>query len=124
MMRLVGEALYYVVRTEWLMWRRGLPALHDMLKRTPTPKFSARHFTPEQLCRAVDIACVVYFKDVLCLQRSAATVMLFRRYSLHAELVIGAKIIPFKSHAWVELRGTVVNDKPYISQLYRELERC
>jgi prolyl oligopeptidase len=124
MMRLVGEALYYLFRSEWLMWRDGLPALQNALKRTSSSKVGTPHLSPEQLCKAVDIACALYFKGVLCLQRSTATVMLFRHYALHAELVIGAKIIPFKSHAWVELRGQVVNDKPYIAELYRELERC
>jgi hypothetical protein len=50
--------------------------------------------------------------------------MLLRHHNLPAQLVIGAQTLPFKSHAWVELEGQVVNDKPYIRQLYRELERC
>jgi prolyl oligopeptidase len=50
--------------------------------------------------------------------------MLLRRHGFHAELVIGARIVPFKSHAWVEINGLVINDKSYMSELYRELERC
>ncbi|HUD55252.1 MAG TPA: lasso peptide biosynthesis B2 protein [Terracidiphilus sp.] len=124
MTRLVAEALYYLVRTEWRMRRGGLSALHDMLKETESPNSLPSQLTPEQLCKAVDMACVLYFKSVLCLQRSVATAVLLRHHRFPAKLVIGARILPFKSHAWVELRGQVINDKPYIPQLYRELERC
>jgi len=61
---------------------------------------------------------------VLCLQRSAATTMLLRRHGAAAEMVIGAQVLPFKSHAWVEVDRVIVNDKPYIKEIYQELERC
>jgi hypothetical protein len=76
------------------------------------------------LCHAMDLACVFYFKQARCLQRSAATTLLLRRHGWEAELVIGAQILPFKSHAWVEIKGTVVNDKPYMLDIYQVLERC
>jgi len=47
-----------------------------------------------------------------------------RRHGLRAEMVIGAQMLPFKSHAWVEVGGIVVNDKPYIREIYQVLERC
>jgi hypothetical protein len=76
------------------------------------------------LCDAVDLACVLYFKRVLCLQRSAATAVMLRGYGWDAAMVIGVQILPFQSHAWVECQGTVVNDKTYIRDIYRVLERC
>lgn len=79
---------------------------------------------PEQLCHVIDLACVFYFKQVLCLQRSAATTLLLRRHGWNAEMVIGAQLLPFKSHAWVEIQGVVVNDKPYMQEIYQVLERC
>jgi hypothetical protein len=72
----------------------------------------------------MDLACVFYIKKVLCLQRSAATTLLLRRYGHKAEMVIGAQMLPFKSHAWVEVDRAIVNDKPYMTDIYRELERC
>lgn len=90
-------------------------------------KQAVRPTTTEQvssLCRAVDLACVFYFKQVLCLQRSAAIVLLLRRYGWDAALVIGVQMLPFESHAWVELQGAVINDKPYMHDIYRVLERC
>jgi hypothetical protein len=72
----------------------------------------------------MDLACVFYTKQILCLQRSAATTLLLRRHGIYAEMVIGAQMLPFKSHAWVEVDGAVVNDKPYVREIYQVLERC
>ena len=121
---LIAESLFYLIRTDALMYRRGISALHAVLTQTSPSGNAAASYRLEQICRAADIASILYCKRVLCLQRSAATTMLLRRYKFAAELVIGARIVPFKSHAWVELDGVVLNDKSYTPQLYRELERC
>ena len=123
-MKLIAEAFYDLIRTEWRMWRSGLTGVHDLLQKTSAGQAGSNSVTPEQACEAVDMACVLYFKNVLCLQRSAATTLVLRRHRFPAQLVIGAWILPFKSHAWVELAGKVVNDKSYIPELYRELDRC
>jgi hypothetical protein len=78
----------------------------------------------EDLCRAMNLACVFYFKRVLCLQRSAATTLLLRRYGLKAEMLTGVQILPLEAHAWVEIQGTIVNDTPYMHDIYQVLERC
>jgi hypothetical protein len=39
-------------------------------------------------------------------------------------MVVGVQQIPFLAHAWVELEGRVVNDKPYMSEIYLTLSRC
>jgi hypothetical protein len=93
---------------------------NEKVKPANKPSLS---LSPE-LHRAMDLACVFYFKRVMCLQRSAATTILLRRYGLKAEMVIGVQTVPFKSHAWVEIGGIVINDKPYVPQTYRVLERC
>jgi hypothetical protein len=85
---------------------------------------SARPVEQDQLCRAMDYACVFYFKPVRCLQRSAATTLLLRHHGWRAEMVIGAQMLPFRSHAWCEINGAVVNDKPYVRAIYEVLERC
>jgi len=73
---------------------------------------------------AIDLASIWYWKKVLCLQRSAATVWLLKRHGVRAELVIGVQQLPFRAHAWVEVSGKVTNDKPYISEIYAVVERC
>jgi hypothetical protein len=78
----------------------------------------------ERICAAVDMACIWYWKKVLCLQRSAATACLLKTYGVGAQMVIGAQQVPFKAHAWVEVNGQVVNDKPYTPEMYSILDRC
>ena len=80
--------------------------------------------TPERVCEAVNQACVWYPKRVLCLQRSAVTTCLLRRYGVSASMVVGVQKVPFKAHAWVEVDGRVVNDKPYTPEMYAVLDRC
>jgi|SRR5260370_21249203 hypothetical protein len=78
----------------------------------------------EQICSALDLASIWYWKKVLCLQRSAATTCLLRRAGVPAQMVIGAQQLPFKAHAWVEVDGRVVNDRPYAPEMYSVLDRC
>jgi hypothetical protein len=70
------------------------------------------------------MACIWYPKEVLCLQRSAATACFLRKSGIPARMIIGARRMPFKAHAWVEVNGNVVNDKPYTPEMYAVLDRC
>ena len=98
--------------------------LYAKVRNTPlTEKAISRDSVP-RICFAVDLACIWYWKEVLCLQRSAATAHLLKRHGVAAELVIGAQQMPFKAHAWVEVDGKVVNDKPYMTEMYQVLDRC
>jgi len=78
----------------------------------------------EAVCSAINLACIWYPKEVLCLQRSAATACLLRRYGISAQMIIGVRQMPFRAHAWVEVTGQVVNDKPYTPEMYAVLDRC
>jgi len=77
----------------------------------------------EDACRALNVACVLYFKEVQCLQRSAALVCLLRDLGIPATLVIGAQQLPFRAHAWVEVNRRVVNDSVSAVELYGVLDR-
>jgi hypothetical protein len=122
---LVIDSWLLLFRFEIVMYFRDFRALHRIVERQrvrlATP---CREPLSKELCDAVDLACVFYFKRVLCLQRSAATTLLLRKHGLDAQMVIGAQILPFKSHAWVEIQELVVNDKPYMLDIYQVLERC
>ena len=91
---------------------------YPIANRTPTGN------VVDQICSAVDMACIWYWKEALCLQRSAATACLLKNHGVPARMVIGAQQKPFRAHAWVEVEGRVVNDKPYVSEMYSVLERC
>jgi hypothetical protein len=121
----VIESWLILLGLEFVMRTQGLKRLHETVRQQPifTKRVKTRP-SSELLCRAADYACVLYFKHVLCLQRSAATALLLRRYGWDSTLVIGAQIVPFKSHAWVEIGASVANDKPYVRDIYQVLERC
>jgi len=81
-----------------LMLTRDFNVLHARVSKEPVRTDSTRDVPPsDMLSRSMDYACVLYFKQVLCLQRSAATTLLFRRYGLAAEMIIGVQLLPFKS---------------------------
>jgi hypothetical protein len=125
MKRLVVESWLLLLYFDSVMHWREFEKLHRIVQKEPIQPVTAARLIPyEELCRAMDYACVLYFKRVLCLQRSSATAVLLRRHSWSAEMVIGAQILPFKSHAWCEINGVVVNDKPYMHDIYEILERC
>ena len=102
----------------------GFSRLHARLKhlRTSTRRGTAA-LTGADVVWAVDEACVWYVKRAACLQRSAIATWLLRRHGLAAELVIGCRPLPFESHAWVELDGRVVNDRPQYQKVFTVLDR-
>jgi hypothetical protein len=125
MKRLVIESWVLLFYFEFVLRLRSFKALHEIVRKEKIrPAREPMLRSSAELCHAVDLACLFYFRRVMCLQRSAATTLLMRRHGWEAEMVIGAQTLPFKSHAWVELRGTVVNDKSYVPQIYTVLERC
>jgi hypothetical protein len=125
MKRLIAESYMLLVNVELLMRIHDLQAVHSLVRKSKVsnPRGHAE-VSAQDLCRSIDLACVLYIKRVLCLQRSAASTILLRRHGYRAEMVIGARMLPFKSHAWVEVDGVIVNDKPYMGDIYRVLERC
>jgi hypothetical protein len=121
---LVLEAYLRLIHFEFYLARGSFKSLHDKVCSYPITPGPASDASVERVCSAVDMACIWYWKEALCLQRSAATACLLRRYGMRAQLVIGAQQMPFKSHAWVEVDGRVVNDKPYMPEMYAVLDRC
>jgi len=74
-----------------------------------------------QVSQAVARAAVWYPKRALCLQHSAVTTCLLRQRGIHAHMVVGVRAMPFLAHAWVEVRGIVVNDFPRVKTFYQSL---
>jgi transglutaminase superfamily protein len=118
---LVCQSYCALLRFDMYLIRNDFGALHRSVRNAVTAPF--RGLAANSICRAVDLASVFYFKEVLCLQRSAAATVLLRKYGIRAELVVGVQHWPFRAHAWVEVDGQVVNDKPYTSEMYAVLDR-
>lgn len=121
---LVLEAYWKLISFDLCLLRGHFPLLYDKVHNYPVHSKRPPGDAVTRICSAMDLACVWYWKQPLCLQRSAATACLLKRYGVPAQLVIGAQRLPFKAHAWVEVGNTVVNDKAYIREIYRVLDRC
>jgi len=121
---LVVQAYLKLIYFDLYLARGNFSALHDKVRRYPIVRKAASADAIERICNAMDMACIWYWKEALCLQRSAATACLLKRYGIPAQLVIGAQQMPFKAHAWVEVEGRVVNDKSYMQEIYAVLDRC
>ena len=121
---LVLNAYLRLVLFDLYLARQNFAALHRKVHNYPVNKQTPSSDAIERICSAVDMACIWYWKEVLCLQRSAATACLLKHYGVHAQMVIGVQQMPFKAHAWVEVNGRVVNDKPYTLEMYAVLDRC
>jgi hypothetical protein len=123
-MLLTVEAYRELLILEYPLYRRDFAAIHDRVRRTSVATRRSTTPEPAAICKALDLAAVLYFHKVLCLQRSAAAACLLKKYGFAAQLVIGVQQLPFAAHAWVELDGAVLNDKPYMHEIYSVLERC
>jgi hypothetical protein len=124
MFMLACRAYLQLIRMDLYLARGDFSAMYERVRRVRLHKRAESPEATEAICRAIDIASVWYWKQVPCLQRSAAATCLLRRHGIAAQLVIGAQCMPFRAHAWVEVEGKIVNDKPYISELYAVLDRC
>jgi hypothetical protein len=121
---LVLRAYLRLIQFDLYLARGNFQALYDKVRGYPIRKTPTQVNRAEQICPAVDMACIWYWKEVLCLQRSAATTCLLKRYGVPAQMILGAQQMPFKAHAWVEVDGRVVNDKPYMREMYAVLDKC
>ena len=119
---LITEALFDLFLFD-LLSIRGFPFVHAftraraVARRTPPPEVTAR------VCQAVEEACIWYVKRAYCLQRSSVATWMLRRRGVPAELVIGYRPVPVDSHAWVEVAGAIVNDRPQYQRFFRVLDR-
>ena len=121
---LVIRAYLRLIQFDLYLVRGNFDALYNKVRHCPIRRNPVSPDAVEQICAAVDMASIWYWKEALCLQRSAATACLLKRLGVAAQLVIGAQQIPFKAHAWVEVDGRVVNDKAYVPEMYAVLDRC
>jgi transglutaminase superfamily protein len=118
-------AFFGLAAADVLMKFGGFHRLYDTVRRWPVSrKKSANTEQIGAVIAAIDRAGRYYPKHALCLQRSAVGTCLLRMAGVPAQMVMGCRKIPFRGHAWVEVNGEVVNDKPNVQVHYRVLDRC
>jgi hypothetical protein len=105
-----------------LVSRRGFGLVHALVRRWPVAPIQPAEGVVDDVCRAVEEACVWYVKRAYCLQRSTVATCLLRRQGVAAKLVIGYRPVPIDSHAWVEVDGRVVNDRPQYQKFFQKLD--
>lgn len=123
MLMLFLKAYIELVRFDVLLARASFEDLYRRVHDFPIDCRSYPPPAPEEISRAINLACICYRRNVLCLQRSAATVCLLKAHGIPAKMILGARLVPFKAHAWVEVDGRVVNDKPDVAEIYSVLDR-
>ena len=112
----VGLVVFDVVRPA------GFARLSRWLhNRATTPRRSWA--TTGEIVWSVEEACVWYVRRARCLQRSAVATWLLRGHGIAAQTVIGCRPLPFESHAWVEVEGQIVNDRPQYQRAFQVLDR-
>jgi Transglutaminase-like superfamily len=121
-MLLYFRIFWQLIRFQYYVSRGEFALLHRRVREYPISLQTTE--TAARVCQAVDNFCIWYPRCVLCLQRSAATTCVLRRYGIPAQMVIGVQRLPFRAHAWVECAGRAINDKPYVSEIYEAMERC
>ena len=120
----VLRAYLKLIYFDFFLARGNFTGLYQRVRDYPLGSSVGVPDVSDRICAAVDMACIWYWKEVLCLQRSAATACLLKQYGVAAQMMIGAQQMPFKAHAWVEVDGRVVNDKPYMREIYAVLDQC
>ena len=124
MLVLFIQAYWALIRCDLHLAQRDFAGLHGRVRNSPVNNKESSTDAMEKVCAAVDRACIWYWKEALCLQRSAATALLLKRHGVSAQMVIGIQDMPFRAHAWVEVDGFVVNDRPYVREVYSPLDQC
>ncbi len=118
------QAYSKLIYFDFYLGRANFAVLYQKVRDYPIGTSVEVPDATQRICAAVDMACIWYWKEVLCLQRSAATACLLKHYGVPAQMIIGAQQMPFKAHAWVEVNASVVNDRPYMREMYAVLDHC
>jgi hypothetical protein len=121
---LLWQALIGLIAYDALNAACSFRTLHGLLKNCPVDTRAGNDEAIERVCAAVNHACIWYPKRALCLQRAFVTTWLLRKHGVNALMVLGAQMLPFKAHAWVEVGGKAINESASVRVTYAVWERC
>jgi hypothetical protein len=121
---LILRAYISLIAHDIFMSRHDFASLHRRVRNFPLRQGTSAPNATEGITFALDVACCLYPKQALCLQRSAVLVKLLRDKGVSAHMVIGVQKMPFKAHAWVEVGGHIINDRLALRETFLVLEVC
>src|SRR6266567_2874345 len=87
MIGLVLSAYAELVRFDRFLSCGDFAGLYQKVRGTDVQSRRGPSLSCGELCHAVDIACIWYWKRVLCLHRSSVVTCMLRRHGTNAELV-------------------------------------
>ncbi|WP_198137684.1 lasso peptide biosynthesis B2 protein [Terriglobus sp. TAA 43] len=120
----VLKAYCLLIRWDIFMKRHSFLELYEAIRSLPTSPRPASTTVSDSLYDAVEVACALYPKQVLCLQRSCVLTRMCRSRGLAAQLTIGSQRRPFRAHAWVTLEGEIIRDRLAQREAFLILEVC
>jgi hypothetical protein len=124
MMIIFCKAIIGLFAYDLVLMRYDFARLHRIVHNWKVPRKDVRPEVIFQVSDAVNRACIWYPKRALCLQRSVVTACLLRSCGVEAHFVMGAQMIPFRAHAWVEVAGRAINEPTDVQAIYGVWERC
>src|SRR5260370_9295841 len=96
---LVFEAYLKLIHFDLYLARGNFAALYEKVRNYPIGTPTTAPDAVERICQAVDMACIWYWKEALCLQRSAATACILKKYALPPQMVTRAQHTTFNTHS-------------------------
>jgi transglutaminase superfamily protein/coenzyme PQQ synthesis protein D (PqqD) len=75
------------------------------------------------VCAGIERARIWYPKQINCMQHSAIVCYLLRLHGLPVDMAVAGRRMPFKSHAWAEVAGNVINDNQKVRSAYTVFKR-
>jgi hypothetical protein len=121
---LFWKALLGLLTYDVFGFGKNFPKVHAGVGNWPVAPLTPSSEAADQVCHAINHACLWYPKRVLCLQRSAVTTCLLRNCGVPARMTIGAQRFPFRAHAWTEVSGHPINDRREVQSVYLVWDRC
>lgn len=121
---LLMRALLELITFDILVSFGNFKNVHGSVRAFAVSSKRASDGALERISNAVNLACMWYPKQALCLQRAFVTVRLLRAAGVSADMVLGAQKMPFKAHAWVEVNGHPVNERTDVQSAYMIWDRC
>ncbi len=105
-------------------WKQLIEHFSSPVPRQRIPEQAAQLGMAERITRATRSAERHGPGTPNCLERSLTLWWLLRREGIEGELHIGARKSEsrFEAHAWVELRGVVLNDSPNVHKHYARFD--
>jgi hypothetical protein len=104
----------------------GFPGARVFLGRIPTihgATADMQRAVVVRVCGAVSQALGFRLTPAMCLRRATAAATLLRLMGVRATVVIGVQRLPFAAHAWAEVDGQVVTERPGWVHDYHVIDR-